>query len=136
MPEPSGSEGLLEPASGVALYPWPEPGGSEPLPDAFIGAGRRFHAAEAEWDAGRFRAAADGFLAAAAAVPLDPALFYAQGFAAARGVAYRNAALAFRKAREPSAARAAFRELLERDPACAATLNELLAQLPEAGEPR
>ncbi len=116
----------LEPAGGAALFAWPEPRGSEPLSPAFIQAGEQFHRAEIEFHAGHDVSAAVGFLAAAAGVPMGSEEVYARGFAASRAISYRNAAIAFDHAQRPDLARAAFTDLLERDPTCADTLRELL----------
>jgi hypothetical protein len=120
---------VIEPAGAAALFAWSEPSGSAPLPPAFIRAGEQFHRAELELRAGHPTDAAAGFLAAAASVPLGADEFYADGFTASRASAYRNASIAFDQAKRPELARAAFTDLLARDPACANTLRELLARV-------
>jgi len=96
-----------------------------PSPPGLVAARARFAAAAAAYQAGRYAAAADGFLAVARELARGPA-----PLAAARSAAYHDAACALVLADGPAAARAALDPLLAEDPECAAALREFLAALP------
>jgi hypothetical protein len=103
------------------------PRGSDPLPPELATAEAQFARATADYQAGRFAVAAQGFLEAARALRLGGP--YADGFTGNRRYCYRNAASAFSAAGDIAGGRAALAAAAQEDPACADTLGELKAQL-------
>ncbi len=128
-PGHAGGEPMEFQAPGpLALYGWLVPGGTEPVPSAFGEAAGRFEQAKAEYEAGRWRAAARAFLDAAALLPRGPGP-HSSISGADRGVSYRNAESSFQMAGDTEEARRTFEALAASDPDCAGPLGEILARL-------
>lgn len=87
----------------------------------------RFDRAAADYRRGQYRAAADGFMAAAALLRYGGA--EVETLRADREWIYANAAAAFSVAKQPAAGRTALTAAVTADPPCADVLRRLLDEL-------
>lgn len=110
------------------LYEMVRPAGSDPVPEGYDEAERRFEAGRVHYDAGRWIEAARAFLHAADALPRNP-LHHATTLAADRTACYRNATSAFLMAGARDEGRRALEPLVASDAECADALRAEIARL-------
>jgi hypothetical protein len=123
-PKPTVFEGVYQ------LFLLSRPTGEAPLPDGWARGEEEFARADEAYRRGEYRQAADGFLAAAAALRVERGRPYWEAAAKCRMWCYRNAAYSFAMVRALDEARPALEAVRASDAECAEELGRLIAHLP------